>query len=54
MPVGNAVLTTAGNLPAKYVIHTVGPHWGGDEKTAREQLSAAYYNSLKNSRGKAL
>ncbi|RLD15446.1 MAG: macro domain-containing protein [Caldiserica bacterium] len=30
---GDAVITTAGNLPSKYVIHTVGPVWGeGDEE----------------------
>ena len=32
VPVGSAVITGAGNLKAKYVIHTVGPVWGeGDE-----------------------
>ena len=29
--VGEAVLTTAGNLPARFVVHTVGPIWGSDE-----------------------
>ncbi len=43
---GEAVLTTAGNLKAKYVIHAVGPVWrGGDEKEAG-QLHRAYLNSL--------
>lgn len=46
---GEAVITTAGNLPAKYVIHTVGPIWsesrGENEKS--EQLSNCYKNSLK-------
>ena len=28
---GEAVITTAGNLPAKFVIHTVGPVWNGGE-----------------------
>lgn len=44
---GEAVITTGGNLPAKYVIHTVGPVWNGD-KTEKELLLAnAYRNSLK-------
>ncbi|TPN88931.1 O-acetyl-ADP-ribose deacetylase [Aquimarina algicola] len=44
--VGEAVITTAGNLPAKYVIHTVGPVWnqGGEEKEAL--LVNCYQNSL--------
>jgi O-acetyl-ADP-ribose deacetylase (regulator of RNase III) len=29
---GEAVITTGGNLPAKYVIHTVGPIWGGGNR----------------------
>lgn len=45
-PVGHAVITLAGNLPAKAVIHTVGPVWrGGDEHEAR-LLEDAYRNSL--------
>ncbi|WP_319561492.1 O-acetyl-ADP-ribose deacetylase [Marispirochaeta sp.] len=46
MPAGKAVITTAGNLSAKYVIHTVGPRWGGDETAARRHLAEAYGNSL--------
>jgi len=43
--VGHSVLTGAGTLPAKKVIHTVGPRWGeGDEIN---KLSSAVYNSLK-------
>ncbi|OJV56393.1 MAG: O-acetyl-ADP-ribose deacetylase [Bacteroidetes bacterium 43-16] len=45
--VGSAVDTTAGNLPAKYVIHTVGPVWNGGSKGEAELLEAAYLNSLK-------
>lgn len=45
--VGSAVATTAGNLPAKYVIHTVGPVWNGGSKGEAELLEAAYLNSLK-------
>jgi O-acetyl-ADP-ribose deacetylase (regulator of RNase III) len=46
LPTGRAVMTTAGNLPAKYVIHTVGPvyHNGGQEKA--DLLAACYFNSL--------
>ena len=45
---GQAVITTAGNLPAKYVIHTVGPVWTGDKEMEHRQLLAdCYTNSLK-------
>lgn len=45
-PPGHAVITIAGNLRAKAVIHTVGPVWrGGDEHEAR-LLEDAYRNSL--------
>lgn len=43
---GEAVITTAGNLPAKYVIHTVGPVWNGGNKSEAEKLSACYRNAL--------
>lgn len=43
---GEAVITTAGNLPAKYVIHTVGPVWTGGQNEEEEKLSNCYYNSL--------
>lgn len=46
-PTGEAVLTTAGNLPARYVIHTVGPIWNGGYKQEPELLRNAYWNSLK-------
>ena len=42
---GEAVITTAGNLPAKFVIHTVGPIWNGRPKE-RELLANCYTNSL--------
>ncbi len=45
--VGEAVITTAGNMPAKYVIHTVGPVWSKSKSGAHELLANAYYNSLK-------
>lgn len=44
---GEAVVTTAGNLPAKYVIHTVGPIWNNDEEKCSKLLSNCYKNSLK-------
>lgn len=44
--VGESVITNAGNLPAKYVIHTVGPIWDGGNKEEDKLLSNAYRNSL--------
>ncbi len=44
---GEAVITTAGNLPARFVIHTVGPVWAGGNRGEDEELSNAYRNSLK-------
>ncbi|WP_180033421.1 O-acetyl-ADP-ribose deacetylase [Acinetobacter sp. YH12233] len=46
LPNGQAVITTAGNLPAKYLIHTVGPRWLGGSKNEAEELCNAYLNSL--------
>ena len=45
LPTGEAVLTTAGNLPARFVAHTVGPIWGRDEPAA-ELLASCYSNCL--------
>ncbi|NLM36836.1 MAG: O-acetyl-ADP-ribose deacetylase [Firmicutes bacterium] len=45
-PTGEAVITTAGRLPAKYVIHTVGPVWRGGEKDESRLLANCYRNSL--------
>ena len=44
---GEAVITTAGNIPAKYVIHTVGPVWNGGQKNEEQLLSNCYFNSLR-------
>jgi len=46
LPTGEAVITTAGNMPARYVIHTVGPVYerGGQDKAGL--LAACYRNSL--------
>lgn len=46
LPTGEAVLTTAGMLPAKFVIHTVGPIWGQHDGREAELLAACYRNSL--------
>jgi O-acetyl-ADP-ribose deacetylase len=43
---GEAVLTTGGQLPAAYVIHTVGPVWNGGHKQEPELLARCYRNSL--------
>ena len=45
-PVGEAVYTNAGNLPAKYVIHTVGPIWRGGDSGEPEKLMNCYKNSM--------
>ncbi len=44
-PVGGAVYTSAGSLPAKYVIHAVGPRWG--EGNEEEKLRSAVRSALK-------
>ncbi|QES90885.1 O-acetyl-ADP-ribose deacetylase [Rhizosphaericola mali] len=44
--VGEAVITTAGKLPAKYVIHTVGPVWNSGMKNEEIKLKNCYLNSL--------
>lgn len=43
---GEAVITTGGNLPAKWVIHTVGPVWHGGTKGEAELLARAYRSCL--------
>jgi O-acetyl-ADP-ribose deacetylase (regulator of RNase III) len=43
---GEAVMTTAGQLTAKYVIHTVGPVWQGGTRGEAELLANCYKNSL--------
>src|SRR5207245_9498599 len=45
-PTGSAVPTTAGNLPARWVIHAVGPIWRGGGHGERELLASAYRVSL--------
>jgi O-acetyl-ADP-ribose deacetylase (regulator of RNase III) len=45
-PTGEAVITTAGNLPAEFIIHTVGPVWNGGGAEERTLLARCYRNSL--------
>lgn len=45
--VGEAVITSAGKLSAKFVIHTVGPMWNNGKSNEKKLLSSAYLNSLK-------
>jgi len=45
-PTGEAVITSGGNMKAKYVIHTVGPVWSGGNRNEEQLLRNAYYNSL--------
>ena len=54
LPTGKAVITTGGNLKAKYVIHTVGPIWQGGKSGEAELLAEAYRNSLKLAVSKSL
>lgn len=45
-PTGSAVITAAGNLGAKYVIHAVGPVWTGGNRGEDALLASAYRSSL--------
>jgi len=46
-PTGEAKITKGYELPAKWVIHTVGPVWSGGERNEEELLANCYRNSLK-------
>jgi len=46
LPTGEAVLTTAGRMPARHVVHTVGPVWHGGSRNEDALLANAYRNSL--------
>ena len=46
LPAGEAVITTAGRMPSKHVVHTVGPIWGGGSRNEDPLLANAYRNSL--------
>ncbi len=54
LPPGRAVATTAGKLPARFVIHTVGPVWRGGSKGEADVLAGAYRESLELARSLAL
>ena len=54
MPAGEAIVTTAGRLPAGRVIHTVGPVWRGGTRGEPETLARAYRSSLGAARGEGL
>jgi O-acetyl-ADP-ribose deacetylase (regulator of RNase III) len=53
-PTGQAVITTGGNLKAKYVIHTVGPVYQGGTKGEAALLKSAHLESLKLASAKKL
>ncbi len=46
-PAGEAVLTGGGGLPARHVIHAVGPVWRGGDQGEPELLASCYRNSLR-------
>lgn len=50
LPVGEAVITTAGRMPARHVIHTVGPVYGMHDGREAELLANCYLNSLQLAR----
>jgi O-acetyl-ADP-ribose deacetylase (regulator of RNase III) len=47
LSIGKVVITSGGNLKARFVIHTVGPIWHGGKSGEKELLKYAYLNSLK-------
>ena len=54
LPTGKAVMTSGGNLKAKYVIHTVGPVWQGGNRREPDLLADAYRDSLRLAISKGL
>jgi O-acetyl-ADP-ribose deacetylase (regulator of RNase III) len=54
LPTGEAVITTAGDLPARAVIHTVGPVWHGGSAGEDELLAKAYRSTLEIAAGNKL
>jgi len=46
-PTGSAVITSAGRMPARHVIHAVGPRWRDGEHDEPELLRAAYRNAFR-------
>jgi len=47
LPAGQAVASTGGRLPAKHVIHTVGPIWSGGERGEAETLASCHRESIR-------
>ena len=47
LPAGKAVITTAGRLPARYVIHTVGPVYSGGERGEAETLASCHRECIR-------
>jgi O-acetyl-ADP-ribose deacetylase (regulator of RNase III) len=47
LPTSDAVITSGGNLTARFVIHTVGPIYGRHDGREAELLAACYQNSLR-------
>lgn len=47
LPTGDAVITTAGDMPSRHVIHTVGPVFGQHRGQEAELLASCYVNSLR-------
>jgi O-acetyl-ADP-ribose deacetylase (regulator of RNase III) len=47
LPQGQAVATTAGRLPARHVIHTVGPMWSGGTRGEPETLASCHRESIR-------
>ncbi len=45
-PTGSAVITSGGNLAARFVIHAVGPAWRGGQQDESRQLATAYHRSF--------
>ena len=54
LPAGQAVITTAGNMKARHVVHTVGPIWRGGGQKEAELLASAYRESLKTAAANGL
>jgi O-acetyl-ADP-ribose deacetylase (regulator of RNase III) len=50
-PTGDAKATTAGRLPARYVIHAVGPFWDGGDFEEDDLLASAYRRSVEVAAG---
>jgi len=46
LPIGDAIITSGCDLPAKHVIHTVAPYWSGGSKGELAQLALCYENTM--------